>query len=517
MQSATKYVYTERKNNVYVAGDVIEWNLSPVDPFINTKELYIAMEVQLQSTQYKLSPSAMAGLSGLIRVLTVSAGDGTVLESISNYGLIYATRNYYENTDSIFFRKVMHEGLPNKNVIDDSSCNQYLDATAKSDVYKRVEVLLPLYLSGCLSPDRSDVFPNIATKGLNIKIDTSDVPTSLMIVKAPLYKAVMGYSVETGTYGGYAEDEAYLTYAEASQGDTLIVLKCIQDSQPEGVNAVLSANVENPAHLFMVGQYITVKDRDYKIENITVLDDAQGDFRIVIKLVTELLEDISVDDPVYVSLNPNYDTNSNYNLSNVRMNINTILPGHATLKSMQSQIESGNYRLNIFSFTDYPVNISTGSKNNSLKINCRNTMATGVICLPQNSINNNVQRDSYQNDKEEPYNYNFLLYNAIAVPSKLVDLRKFNDDDNKYLYNAVALREMHKALTSCKWQVNNLLAPKEQWFVGRELAKTGFYYNCNNELTLNINYVDVSNILMHCVLCHEREIICSMNSIQVII
>jgi hypothetical protein len=518
MQSATKYIYTERKNNVYQASDVIEWNISPVDPIINTKDLYIAMEVTLQSSQYKVCPSFRSGLSGLIRVLTVSAGTGTVLESISNYGLIYGTRNYYENTDSLFFRKTMHEGQPLKTVLDDSSCNQYFDATASTDVYKKVEVILPLYLSGCLSPDRADPFINMATKGLNIKIDTETAISSLQIVQAPLYNVVNDIVVRTGTFGGYENDSGYCIY-DVDSSNKYVILKNVNDPLPEDaytdpdIKFVLSANVEKPAHLFLVGQKIMIGNVQYEVKKIEIYDDGEGQYRI--KLTTERdLNGVSEDDVLFVDATV---VDANYNLANVRMNVNTILPTENVVNEIANKINKSNYSFNIFSFTDYPVNISANSKNNSLKVVCNNTMATGIICLPQNSLSNSLFEDSMKLDKQTPYSYNFLLYNSIAVPSKLVDLRKFNNT-NTYLYNAVALREMHKALTSCKWNVNNLLEPSNQFFVGRELAKRDYYYNCNNELTLNINYENIDNgVLMHCVICHERTIICTAGNVQVII
>ena len=91
--------------------------------------------------------------------------------------------------------------------IDDSSCDQCLDATNfsngdavanpnsyKSDVYKQLELIVPLYLSGLLYQD--NVLPNIALRGLRVKIELNNIETIMQIVTAPLYKLDAGQHVK---------------------------------------------------------------------------------------------------------------------------------------------------------------------------------------------------------------------------------------------------------------------------------------------------------------------------------
>ncbi len=512
--TSSKYIYTLRKNNVYNENAVVELNIPMSNMLINTKDTYLVGTLKLKSTQYKLAPSQRAGLSGLIRNLTVSAGTGQVLESLNNYGFLYSIKDYYESSPSIEHRKQLHEGKPNSLRLSDTSANQYCNPKANSNVHRTVEFCLPIYLSGCLSPERDDVFPCVATKGLSLKAELTNAETALNVIKAPVYETDDDQNFATGDYDGYSSSGGYAVLADVASGGYTISLKHTADTMIEGVKRVLSANLANPAHVFQVGQYVYVKNTNGDEESHQIKSISMGEKNnIQLTFEESLSENVDEDAYVYVSTDAAH-KDADYDLSNLRMNVGLVQPPPGYLDSIAKKIQKNQFSFDVKSYTDYGMNISNNSNNNSLKINCRNTRAKSIICVPQSSAANSILEDSYQSDKETPRDYNFQLYNNVVVLSKQAPLDKFNHS-NKALYNAVALREMEKSLTGAGWQVNNLKNPSQQWFVGRKLANDGYTYNCNNELTLNINYVEVNALLMHNFLVHLRRITCTDTGVDV--
>ena len=517
MQTVTtsKYIYSNRKNNIYNPTDIIEINIDRSNMFINTKEFYLAMDVQMQSKQYKVCPSGRAGLNAMIRNLQIASGTGSVLESINNYGLLYSTKDYYESTISTENRKYLHEGKPNKTHIDDESANQYVTPNlfSNSNCFKTVEVCLPLYLSGCVSPNRDDIFPVLATMGLNLRIELADANTALTVIKAPLYYTSNSQNFTTGENGGYQPNQAYGVAIEVEAGNSMIHLKNINDlvseDDDENVHRILTADVDEPAHLFQIGQYINIGEDVHKVTEINMVAK-----RIRLTFTPPLTNTVLKNEVVYVNPDAQYN-DATYHLSNVKVNVGIVETGSDYVNSTMNLIKSGKFIFDIFSFTDYSMNISGNSTQNTLKINCRNTRALSLLCVPQDAQSNNLVDDSMVSDKNEPRDYQFSLYNNIIVPSKLVPLDKFNHE-NASLYNAMALREMEKSLLACpNWSVTSLKNPSQQFFVGRELAKPGYSYNCNSELALNINYNSVSALLMHNYLCHLRQLDCRLDGVMI--
>jgi hypothetical protein len=519
--TTSKYIYSNRKNNIYNPTDIIEINIDRSNMFINTKEFYLAMEVQMQSKQYKVCPSGRAGLNAMIRNLQIASGTGSVLESINNYGLLYSTKDYYESTISTENRKYLHEGKPNKIHIDDESANQYVTPNlfTNESCFKTIEVCLPLYLSGCVSPNRDDIFPVLATMGLNLRIELTDANTALTVIKAPVYYTSDGQNFTKGEYGGYSSDKAYGVAIEAGANDDSVHLKNINDLVSEDdddtILRILSADVAEPAHLFQIGQYINIGEEQQPGDNVyKVTAVAMDEGRIRLTFTPDLRYDIEKNDVVYVNPDAQYN-DATYHLSNVKVNVGIVETGSDYVNSTMNLIKSGKFIFDIFSFTDYSMNISGNSTQNTLKINCRNTRALSLLCVPQDAQSNDLLEDSMIADKNTPRDYQFSLYNNVIVPSKLVPLDKFNHN-NTSLYNAMALREMEKSLLACpNWSVSSLKNPSQQFFVGRELAKPGYSYNCNSELALNINYVSVNALLMHNYLCHLRQLDCRLDGVMI--
>jgi hypothetical protein len=172
---------------VYAPNDEIVIYIPPSYSIIDCKNSYISLRL-LVSGNLKASPSQMAGAYSLFRNITITDGTGQyTLETLDQYAQFQAIYNFYSENETKRSLRVLHEGFPIRSVIDGTLGNQYVDAVKETDdCFEQVECLLPLHISGCLSPDRDTVFPNVLTNGLRIRLVLNDAMTALQVLSAPI-------------------------------------------------------------------------------------------------------------------------------------------------------------------------------------------------------------------------------------------------------------------------------------------------------------------------------------------
>ena len=528
-------IYTERKNYTYQSEDEIQIYIPPSVALLNTKDCYLIANLKVTG-KLKACVSERAGAYALFRSVTIMSGDGQqVIETLDNYAIMQALQYYYSQAESINNLRTLHEGKPNKVTLGDTSCNQYVDAQSfvnngigASGCHNNIEVLLPLYLSGCLKPSRIKVFPNIALNGLRIKIQLNNAETALQVVRAPLYEydAILGVK-KTGTFGGYTKDSSYTLNGAVANGNNELTLRCTLDNLQAGNNRVLSPNVEKPAHLFVVGQTIQVDTAQAEQEEFTVnaVDivkttvDSVDQYRIKLTLSGNLVNNAA--DRANVNIKLDTDSGSkdqglNFEFSQVRMNVGFVQPPPKYLQSVVKQIEAGKMNFDILTYTDFPVNISQNSNNNSLYINSRNNRGKALLSIPQGGKANSVAEDSFKPDRETVRDYQYILY-KVLTPDKRVNLNRFNLES----HNAQALREMMLSLDAADIRVNNIKDSYEHFFIGRRLALPGYSYNCNRpqdgEIRLNVNYKEVGeSLMMHNFMVHLRQVQVQAGQINIV-
>ena len=508
----SKYIYSERKSNVYKEGDQIDFYFPPNNALINTQDTYLVFNIKVTGSQYKACVSEKAGVYSLLRSVTISTGDGsTVLETLDHYGILQALKYHYESTESGDNLRFLHEGKPNKTYIDDSSCNQYVDATAVTDPHKMVEVTAALHLSGCLSPLRQDVFPCVATRGLRIKLELNEATMALQAIKAPTYTLVNGRNKPTGNYDGYTSNGYAVVSGGAADAQAVIVLKNADDLLQADHTRILSPNSASPTHLFQNGQWLKVQDIggqpvSYQLSTVEVENN-----RLKLTLASSLAGAIAEDASVWVDDSVSHD-DMNFELSEVKMNVGTVDPPPGYLEHLISKVNGGKFKFQIQSYTDYNRNVSDGSLNNALPLNCRNTRAKALLSVEQDSGSAaSVTNDSFAPAENKKRQYNYLLYNNTLVPDRPVNMTRYNDGN----YDAVCLREQMLALHATGWEVNDIRHSPDHMFYGRRLAMKGFSYSTEGAVTLNVNYQEVSALMMHTFLIHLRDIIVSNDGIAV--
>tara|TARA_Y100000114_G_scaffold88930_1_gene82439 strand:+ start:8167 stop:9789 length:1623 start_codon:yes stop_codon:yes gene_type:complete len=530
-------IYTERKNYTYQSEDEIQIYIPPSVALLNTKDCYLIANLKVTG-KLKACVSERAGAYALFRSVTIMSGDGQqVIETLDNYAIMQALQYYYSQAESINNLRTLHEGKPNKVTLGDTSCNQYVDAQSSvnngvgaSGCHNNIEVLLPLYLSGCLKPSRIKVFPNIALNGLRIKIQLNNAETSLQVVKAPLYEydSILGVK-KTGTFGGYTiKTGGYRLAAQANAGTNELTLKNTSGDLQAGQNAILSADVEKPAHLFVIGQTLQIQTNDEDnpeehvlsaVDIVTSVVDNKNTYNIKLTLATNLAQNA----PDFGYCNIKLDTDSgskdqglNFEFSQIRMNVGFVQPPPKYLQSVIKQIEAGKMNFDILTYTDFPVNVSANSNNNSLYINSRNNRGKALLSIPQGGEANSVAEDSFKPDRETVRDYQYILY-KVLTPDKRVNLNRFNLES----HNAQALREMMLALDAADIRVNNIKDSYEHFFIGRRLALPGYSYNCNRpqdgEIRLNVNYKEVGkSLMMHNFMVHLRQVQVQAGQINIV-
>lgn len=521
-------IYTERRGATYGELDEINIYIPPSLAIINCKSTYVALRLKVKNDSIlKLSPSGVSGVYGLFRDITISSGDGqTVLEQLDQYGIMSGLHQFYSENESLRNLRILHEGKPSSLIIGDTTGNQYVNAqNAGNDVFKTVECLLPLHLSGCLSPDRDTVFPNLATQGLRIRINLQEAQTALCAMTAPVYKSgVKGEEMEI-SYGGskrkggggYSSSYGYEIFSAIGAGATnQIVLKRYGDDLKTDGH-VLSADVDSPAHLFMTGQTITLLDdpdtsTNTESKEITGVTISDGN-RITLTVDGNVAAAYAVGSTVHIKVDSSSVPLQNYEITDCRMMVDYVIPPDGYMQSVLSQVNKG-LQMDIRSYTNYGVNISSNSLTNSLYINARNTRGKAILSVPIHSAQDTYVEDSMIPDRNTVKNYQFILH-KILCPDQLVNMNRYNLNS----YNAVALREQQHSLAAADIPVNNILKNYEMFFIGRRLALPGYSYNMNREgeVRLNLNYTQTAALLLNNFVVHLRRIIIRPEGIQVIV
>ena len=507
-------VYNERRGATFKQNDVINISIPPSLSLINCKNTYLRIRLKMTGN-LKKCPSTTAGAYGMFRNITISDGSGqTILEQLDQYGYMESLRQFYSKNESIHNLRMLHEGLPNSLVMRDNRANQYCDPTKStgSEFNKEVECLLPLHLSGCLSPNRDTVWKNVATNGLRIRIDLHDALTACTTITVPIYDQ-SGNEIKTSTLqshgnftqaggGGYGSGSAYELQETAVATDTTIVLKNTSDLLT-AAQGCLSPDSGTPGHVFAVGQTVRFNNAvDKVIESINMIGSR---IQLTIPAITAAeAANFNIDSTCFVKVDSLTMPSEDFEIQDVAMIVSYVVPPMGYIEDVLSQISKG-LEIDIKTYQDYPVNIANNSLNNSLYLNARNTRAKSILSVPYTSSSNEYIEDSYIPDRQTIRDYQWIMYNVLT-PDRRVDCSRFNLES----FNAVALREQMHSLASAAIPVNNVLDNYKHFFIGRRLSMDNYSYNMNRpqqgEVRLNVNFSSMVGVLIHSFVVHLRRI-----------
>ena len=435
----------------------------------------------------KRSPSNLAGAHALFRDVTVYDGSGQhVLEQIDQYAYLQAVREFYSENESLRNLRILHEGEPSSSVIREQYCNQYVspDDNSGNSTFKQVECLLPLYLSGILSPDRESVWPNLASNGIRLRIVLHDAVQATQLCTMPIYnqqgeEVIVDSTTTNGNHrteggGGYSNTYPFELQADSANANnqTTLVLKRIGDELTSQYGC-LSANRRDPGHVFMPGQTITINNNvDAVIDSINV----DGNNRITL-VVPQIAAQANENETVFVKIDSSTTANESFDVNDVKMYVSYVIPPSGYVESILKQVGGQGLQIDVKTYTDYAVNISANSKNNSLYINSRENRAKSILSIPHSANGPAFIEDSCQPDRLTPSSYQYILY-KVLTPNTRADLRRFNLRS----YGAVALREQQHSLVAAGIPLNTIKDNYKCFFWGRKLANKSYSYNMNLSL-----------------------------------
>ena len=519
-------VYSERRGATFQGNDEIEIYIPPSLAIINCKETFLSFKMKMNG-KLKKSFGLRAGAYSAFRVVTILDGTGQYsLEQLPAYAQFDGTRSFYSKNESLENLRQLHEGMPNTLIMRENIANQYVNGNNvnSADIFNEVECLLPLYNSGCLSPNRSQTWPNLATNGIRIRINLNDAETACSLLTVPLYNfsddlrdreelkenmlTTHNNYKEFGG-GGYSLSSGYEASVQAQIGDLTFLLKNYTENLTT-TNGCLSANRADCSHVFVIGQTISIfgqnNDTNRILTNVEIVPTTVNNvdlFNIRLTVSVALDAVLNVGGRVCVDSALSSSSDENFSITDTKMVCGYVIPPPGYVEDILSQISSGaGLALDIQTYQSYPVNISANSLNNSLYLNARNSRALSLISIPYTSGSNNIQEDSFIPDRQTVRDYQYVIYNVLTP-----DLRTELNRSNLNSWNAVALREQMHALASGGIPVNFIKDNYQHFFIGRRLAMKGFSYNMNRtgEVRLNVNYKQTTALLMeNFVVCMRR-------------
>jgi len=511
-------LYDDRRVD-YKASDQIKLYIPPSVALIDTKNTFLNFRLQFEG-ELKTT-LGRGGVYSLIRQITVSDGTNQrIIEQLPNYAQINAVRKRYSQNESEDNLCILHEGQPSSNIIKKTVGNQYIaaDKSESSDVYKEVEVNLPFHCVGCLDPKRDSVFPNIATAGLCIEILLNDSVTALQVMGAKYYNSdLVEEQPKDITIAGYSKSYAYRSSASVASGNASITLQ-EKDYAKVASSGIYYDKVTGgtPAHLFMVGQTVTIEkdDGSQKEELVIASVSTNASDQLVLNFTTNTTQTHDEDSNIFINVTADTE---NFIVKDLRLMCCYVVPPAGFVNGIINKIQKSGLSFDIHTYQCYSVNIAGGSLNNSLYLNARNNRSQAILSVPFKSDSNSYIEDSNIPDREEVRDYFYNLYN-VMTPDKPVNLRRLN----KKGFNAVHLKEIEGALIASGLGCKNLYENWEHFFIARKLANKSYSYNMNRpdegQVRIDLNYLSngTNGLLLENFVFGKRQIIIKNNNITIL-
>ena len=540
---------------------------------LNGKNSYLRCLVKISGNlPAELDINGGGGHSLLERV-DIYTGDGaTLLEQLEDLPVFMGVKNYFDKTSGLTNMRNLLEGLPPTSTF---SSNYFENDGVGGLVFKEVELLLPLYMSGVLYGD--SVFPVIATNGLMIKIQLADAKRALRIIGNsdderegfvnPRLLGTGGYTWTAPTITdlpvikSIAENgqDAVANVTAGEKGIDITAPACFSLATNIGVGAATTTvEVRSVAALAMTGNAGTVlsarlkpnanapnasaKEFPYFVGmNAYYLDDAGvivdcgaitaiakgvGKYTLTFAGFASTAATAAQHQPVWVAISETEANAANltYVVNDVQLVCSVAQPDPAYFKSLMSRMQGGSgFEMDIKSFNLYRNNLFKG------QIKCQELIPTNEFraralleaqIVPVENLLTSYYKPTADYLRQYQYNIRNRLIPQLAVPT-----------DNEVLvgtskWNAEVDAERVKVLEGSKIDVKSEIKPAGHFIFGREVAKMGHSADLNtHEVRLNLDYgVVVGNAgrtfpqndkLLYTYVHHFRKLIMKPNNVVV--
>lgn len=553
----------EVRNTTYGLGETLRFEFSPQSiRMINPAQTYLRFfaVVNLEGQQsgfqsgqeaninhmFPWSFNSKIGGASLIRNLTIRT-NGTVIEQITDYNrLDRVICNYVEN-ESIENKKRLYEGCDSRNVTKINTLTKRASTGTSSDAgtqnNKKIEVLLPLNLSGILGKYQNQPFPNMVAP-LTVEILLEEDPLKVFMVQGQLNGLGSDMSATTTLntkdnqqYAmGYSKSRPYKAHTFATPGGATTAIALDNGEGAGYVNTSISDAVQVTHYPFYNGQTIVISGLEDNTgaalpDEETVLNTVSlnGDGRLQLNVESVTLTN-NVNATPFISIK--YDKSTMGTpvvvLSNVEFVVGTINPNDAQLANVEKLVSGGGYGYNYRSYMDFPTNINNGVTRSSNYINCNYQRTKAILSFWEDLGQSEIDRDNLApllNSQLAPSSYQFNIANLL-VPNREVSTSRYNRTRlQSGGWSAIHIKELENSLQVCGYDVKDLSDIDGCLMcASRALVPSGNYsYNMaqqEGETRLNLNFSANSRtngLLLHNFVCHTRQLVIKGNEKTVIV
>lgn len=564
----------ESRNTTYGLGETLKFNFDPTSiQMINPAETYLRMFVvvgeQGQESGFNAGSEAdinhmfpytfnskVAGAS-LIKNITVRS-NGTVLEQITDYNrLARVICNYTENS-SMENKKRLYEGADSRKVREVNTLQQRGrnagSSTTGTQSNRKVEILIPIALSGILGGSQRQPFPNMVCP-LEVEILLENDAFNVLEVQGDKLGSEMSGPTGLNTKDnqqyimGYSTSRPYKVFTMASPAGNAVTTLAIENSDGAGfVNPAIASNEECVNYPFFNGCKVRVSGLQTNANPPVAIEDkiinvssvALNNGRLTLTIPSTDFSTgggnanatplVNVEYAQTAKVAPAVSAMGKPTLviSDVEFVVGVLRPNPQQFANVEKLVSGGGYSYGYQSYQDFPTNINNGVTRSSNYINCNYQRCKGLLSFWEDLGNAEIDRDNLApllNSQLAPLSYQYNLAN-ILVPNREVSLSRYNRTRLQTgQWNAIHIKELENCLNVCGYDVKDLSDIDGALIcASRALVPSGNYtYNMKTqggETRLNLNFSTNSRpngLLLHNFVCHLRQLVIKGNDKMVIV
>ncbi len=550
----------ETRNTTYGLGETLRFEFSPQSiRMINPSQTYLRFFVTVNAEGLQ-NPALQAGAyadinymfpwllnskiggASLIRNLTIRT-NGTVCEQITDYNkLDRIICNYVEN-ESIENKKRLYEGCDNREVRAVNTLtkrSQNAGTTTAGQENRKIEVLLPLNLSGILGKYQSQPFPNMVAP-LTVEILLEEDPFKVLMIGGQ--KKGLGSDMSSQSnlntkdnqqyVMGYSTSRPYQVHTMTTPAGPTTALAITNSDGAGHINPDIADNSEVVNYPFLNGSKIVISGLEQNgvaLANVEVAVNSVQftNGRLQLNINSTNFPNNTNATP-FVSVV--YETSlgkPKIILSDVEFVVGTINPNDAQLANVEKLVSGGGYGYNYRSYMDFPTNINSGVTRSSNYIQCNYQRCKAILSFWEDLGASEIDRDNLApllNSQLAPSSYQFNIANLL-VPNREVSLNRYNRTRlQSGGWSAIHIKELENALQVCGYDCKDLSDIDGALIcASRALVPSGNYsYNMaqqDGETRLNLNFTTNSRpngLLLHNFVCHTRQLVIKGNEKTVIV
>lgn len=563
MNTSQIKVYEER-NSEYGLGDELHFHIPQTVLMINPLETFLKFNIVSGSAgagtitagevdvdhYYKLILNPHIGASALIKELTISTGNGSVvLEQFDNYNKLKNIICRFTDNESEKNKKRLFEGAGELQATKEALLYDNNDGVNDTPLNNRkIEVCVPLRLSGILNNNQP--FPSYLTGGLRIRIllehEFSKVFNSASIAPVwnPSAKNIQNRQCGIGINdSGFRTDPATIlngaavasvnlanSLAEANQASGVGLPANDPNQQLGSLGFVSDSATSIFNHPFCKGQTLVISGLSSAGPPAAPIPDVEAVIasiendagRLKINFVNNVNVGANVSDVVRVYIK-NTATNPNIVVSDMELIVGTVSPSPKQLEGLERAVSSKGYAFDYTTYRDYMINNSANEivVSNTIisKVRRARAIMSNWEVLDTHKLGSDNLSGSVQAN-QNPKDYQYIL-NNLLTPNQKVSLSEYIRTRNEQIgWSAIHIKELEDAFEAVGMKVEDLTDLDGCLVISRALGKYGHTMNlaqAQGELRLNVNWnSNTTPLLYHNWVSHIRTVVINKSGVQVL-